>query len=107
MSLQVFVVASFLPKTGSHFSARCSIESDHGHVPTLPHDTFGKPLPAFPDHALMTRKDKAAPRLGLPNLGDGVGLRDPHFDHLMRTPPAEWGVDWFEIVSENFIGHQD
>jgi uncharacterized protein (UPF0276 family) len=41
----------------------------------------------------------------VPNLGDGLGLRDPHFGHLMRTPPAEWGVDWFEIVSENFIGH--
>lgn len=45
------------------------------------------------------------PQLGLPHLGDGVGLRDPHFRHLMATPPAEWGVDWFEIVSENFIGH--
>ena len=44
-------------------------------------------------------------RLGLPDLGYGVGLRDPHFPHLMRTPPAGWGVDWFEIVSENFIGN--
>lgn len=47
-----------------------------------------------------------APRLGLPNLGDGVGLRDVHFEHLMATPPAQWGVDWFEIVSENSIGHR-
>ena len=46
-----------------------------------------------------------APRLGLPYLGDGVGLRDPHFGHLMATPPEAWGVDWFEIVSENYIGH--
>jgi hypothetical protein len=46
------------------------------------------------------------PRLGLPHLGDGVGLRDPHFAHLMRTPPEDWGVDWFEIVSENHIGHE-
>lgn len=43
------------------------------------------------------------PRLGLPNLGDGVGLRDTHFPHLMRTDPAQWEVDWFEIISENFI----
>jgi uncharacterized protein len=42
-------------------------------------------------------------RLGLPNLGDGVGLRSEHFQHLMRTPPRDWGVDWFEIISENFI----
>ena len=43
------------------------------------------------------------PRLGLPNLGDGVGLRPVHFPHLMRTPPRAWEVDWFEIVTENFI----
>jgi len=47
----------------------------------------------------------AQARLGLPDLGDGVGLRDTHFAHLMRTPPAEWGVGWFEIISENFLGH--
>jgi uncharacterized protein (UPF0276 family) len=46
------------------------------------------------------------PRLGFPNLGDGVGLRDPHFAHLMRTDPATWGVDWFEILSENFLDHR-
>jgi uncharacterized protein len=48
----------------------------------------------------------APPRLGLPNLGDGVGLRDAHFAHLTATPPAQWGVDWFEIVSENSIDHR-
>jgi len=42
-------------------------------------------------------------RLGLPNLGDGVGLRDTHFPHLLQTDPDRWGVDWFEIISENFI----
>ena len=46
-----------------------------------------------------------AARLGLPDLGDGVGLREPHFTHLMRTAPADWGVDWFEIISENFLDH--
>ena len=46
------------------------------------------------------------PRLGLPHLGDGVGLRDPHYAHLMATPPERWGVDWFEIISENHIGHR-
>jgi uncharacterized protein (UPF0276 family) len=47
--------------------------------------------------------DDRRPRLGLANLGDGVGLRGVHFGHLMRTPPQDWGVDWFEIISENFI----
>lgn len=57
----------------------------------------------------MARSDPAgpaAPRLGFPNLGDGVGLRDPHFAHLMRTDPAAWGVAWFEILSENFLDHR-
>ena len=51
------------------------------------------------------RRAAGSPRLGLPDLGDGVGLRDVHFAHLMASPPADWGVDWFEIISENFIGH--
>ena len=44
--------------------------------------------------------------LGLPSLGDGVGLRDVHFAHLMATPPSQWGVDWFELISANFLDHQ-
>jgi uncharacterized protein len=39
-------------------------------------------------------------RLGLPNLGLGVGLRNQHFSYLMRNDPQ---VDWFEIISENFM----
>lgn len=41
-----------------------------------------------------------ASRLGLPNLGLGVGLRHPHFQHILAHGPQ---VDWFEIISENFI----
>lgn len=34
------------------------------------------------------------------NLGIGIGLRIPHYeDILTHTPP----VDWFEIISENFM----
>jgi uncharacterized protein len=39
-------------------------------------------------------------RLGLPDLGFGVGLRSAHFSHVLRHAPA---VDWFEIISENYI----
>jgi uncharacterized protein (UPF0276 family) len=46
------------------------------------------------------------PRLGLPDPGDGVGLREEHYAHLMATPPAEWGVDWFEVISENCLDNQ-
>jgi uncharacterized protein (UPF0276 family) len=57
----------------------------------------------------MARSDpppSCPPRLGFPDLGDGVGLRDPHFEHLMRTDPGDWGVDWFEVLSENFLDHR-
>ena len=44
--------------------------------------------------------DGRPPRRGLPNLGLGVGLRNQHFPYLMSHEPA---VEWFEIISENFI----
>lgn len=39
-------------------------------------------------------------RFGLPDLGVGVGLRVPHYAHVARERPP---MDWFEIVSENFM----
>jgi len=42
-------------------------------------------------------------RLGYPNLGLGVGLRSVHFGHILEHWPA---VDWFEVISENFIDSQ-
>ena len=48
----------------------------------------------------------AARRLGLPNPGDGLGLREEHFPHLMSTPPENWGVDWFEAITENLLDNQ-
>lgn len=43
------------------------------------------------------------PRLGHENLGLGVGLRTVHFSHILDQQPA---VDWFEIISENFMDSQ-
>jgi uncharacterized protein (UPF0276 family) len=40
------------------------------------------------------------PRLGAPDLGVGVGLRVPHYGRILRERPA---VDFFEIISENFM----
>lgn len=40
------------------------------------------------------------PRLGHPHLGLGVGLRSVHFSYLLNNFPP---VDWFEVISENFI----
>ncbi len=36
----------------------------------------------------------------LPDLGLGVGLRTVHFNHILERGPD---VDWFEILSENFL----
>ncbi len=36
----------------------------------------------------------------LPNLGIGIGLRIPHYEDIFRDSPA---IDWFEIISENFM----
>ena len=35
-----------------------------------------------------------------PNLGFGLGLRIPHYKHIFEHSPE---VDWFEIISENFM----
>lgn len=35
-----------------------------------------------------------------PNLGIGIGLRIPHYEDIFRDKPA---IDWFEIISENFM----
>lgn len=34
------------------------------------------------------------------NLGIGIGLRIPHYQHIFERKPV---VDWFEIISENFM----
>lgn len=36
-----------------------------------------------------------------PYLGFGLGLRAPHYDTILADRPK--GVQWFEIISENFI----
>jgi len=42
-------------------------------------------------------------RLGYENLGLGVGLRSVHFGYILKHWPS---VDWFEIISENYIDSQ-
>ena len=32
--------------------------------------------------------------------GIGIGLRAPHYEHILSRKPV---VDWFEIISENFM----
>lgn len=39
-------------------------------------------------------------RHSLPNFGIGIGLRIPHYEVIFRDFPP---IDWFEIISENFM----
>jgi uncharacterized protein len=39
-------------------------------------------------------------RTEFPFLGFGVGLRRPHYAHILEQHPA---MDWFEVISENFM----
>jgi uncharacterized protein (UPF0276 family) len=37
---------------------------------------------------------------GFTDYGIGIGLRVPHYNHILSEKPT---VDWFEIISENFM----
>src|SRR5271170_3094694 len=37
---------------------------------------------------------------GHTNLGVGIGLRIPHYNHILTKKPT---CDWFEIISENYM----
>jgi len=39
----------------------------------------------------------------LPSPGYGLGLRPAHYTDIIATPPAATGIDWFEILSENYM----
>ncbi|MEQ8768264.1 MAG: DUF692 domain-containing protein [Planctomycetota bacterium] len=39
-------------------------------------------------------------RFDLENLGLGIGLRSPHYAHILRENPR---IDWFEALTENFL----
>src|SRR5580704_14227534 len=42
-------------------------------------------------------------RLGHPNLGLGLGLGTVHYQHILDQTPS---VDWFEVISENYMDSQ-
>jgi hypothetical protein len=42
----------------------------------------------------------SANRFGLPHLGFGIGLRTTHYAEVLADEPA---LDWFEILSENYM----
>jgi uncharacterized protein (UPF0276 family) len=46
---------------------------------------------------------KGRNRWSLPDLGIGIGLRTTHFGHILSQKPE---IDWFEVISENFLNTQ-
>jgi len=40
-------------------------------------------------------------RFAYPDIGFGLGLRSPHYDTILEHRPKK--IDWFEIISENFM----
>jgi len=43
---------------------------------------------------------EGATTVSVPNLGNGVGLRREHFDRVLEGPTS---IDWFEVISENYM----
>src|SRR5205085_5847259 len=37
---------------------------------------------------------------GFTDLGIGIGLRVPHYQHILKNKPT---CDWFEVISENYM----
>ena len=48
----------------------------------------------------MEKGNTQTNRFGYPYLGFGLGLRFPHYEHILENRPP---VDWFEIISEDFL----
>jgi len=44
--------------------------------------------------------ERAAPRSAFPRLGFGLGLRTQHFEDVLSGEPR---VDWWEVITENFL----
>ncbi|ASU35617.1 MNIO family bufferin maturase [Mucilaginibacter xinganensis] len=50
---------------------------------------------------MIEKKEKYSDLINsLPNPGLGLGLRSKHFNYILDHSPA---VDWFEVISENFM----
>jgi len=55
---------------------------------------------SLPDGVSLPLDSARSARLGVPDLGVGVGLRVPHYAQIQSQRPP---VDFFEIISENFM----
>jgi uncharacterized protein (UPF0276 family) len=48
----------------------------------------------------MDRRGAPMNRFGIADLGIGIGLRTAHFGEILKREPR---VDWFEVLSENYM----
>lgn len=51
-------------------------------------------------HDTLMMKQLSQKQNRLPNLGFGLGLRTDHYHEIINTKPK---VDWFEVLSENYM----
>ncbi|MCA8166408.1 DUF692 domain-containing protein [Burkholderia gladioli] len=69
-------------------------------VTVTPDGRGPRALPSGRDAASAASRPGRPSRLGLPDLGFGVGLRAQHLPAILADGPR---VDWFEIISENYF----
>lgn len=55
-------------------------------------------------HVLENGPNKKIDSSAPASLGFGVGFRPTHYQYVLAADPAELKVDWFEVISENFMG---
>jgi len=63
------------------------------------HDSRPAPSPTPSDAGVVERMTAPGPS-PFPRLGCGIGLRREHYGYILEHWPA---LDWFEIISENFM----
>jgi hypothetical protein len=57
--------------------------------------------PSFTVSSVWSPREMPANRFnGFTEYGIGIGLRAPHYNHILTRKPV---CDWFEIISENFM----
>src|SRR6476661_7700368 len=62
--------------------------------------TRGRSCPSAAASSLRERRMAANRFNGFTDLGIGIGLRVPHYRHILGKRPS---CDWFEIISENYM----
>src|SRR5260370_34870619 len=68
--------------------------------PTAPRSSNNRELGRARNSTLTVTLMPANRFNGFKDYGIGIGLRIPHYNHILEKKPL---VDWFEIISENYM----